>query len=521
MEINELYNIIQAYSGEEGTVSAASLKEALSLLRDSLREKLPKKELTALKASLSGNALPLSGLLSHDDPGIRKLAAVVMGELSLDIFAKSLVLALHSEEKIYLRESYLKALSSMNYRPFISELKERLSLIRESLTASGDEARNLIDEYHAVDDLVVSEEGWELHSFVPSGQYEMVLTSDRSLIELLEEELAGIPKKRHPGGLAVKTDRFDKVFCCRLYKELLFIIPGVSVLSPDPSEASKALLDAGIVSFIEKMHDIPGPFYFRVELRKEEEKAAAAFEKKLAFELERRSGLLLVNSTSHYEMEIRLIKDREGRYNPLLKLFTRDDRRFSYRKESVSASMQPWQGALMVAAAREHLRPNARVLDPFCGVGTLLFERNIIMKTPSLTGVDIFGDAIDKSKRNLKAFEQMTGEDTGRRYTFITSDFEDYESNTGFDEIITDLPFVTGKRTIGEIDSLYQKFLKRADAMLRQGGVILMFTRHAELIDRHLDRQNYVVLKKHRLSGNDAPWLYFAEKRQNKARRQI
>lgn len=516
MDSNELFNIIKAYAKEEGTVSDASLKEALSSLRDALRQKLPKKELSALKAELSGNAVPLSSLLSHEDPGIRKLAAAVMGELSLDIFARSLVTALRSEEKIYLREAYLKALSSMNYRPFADELRERLLVIREALAAAGDEARNLIDEYHAVDDLVVREEGAEFHSFTPEGEYEMVLSADKSLIEILEKDLAGIPKRRHPGGLAVKTDRLEKVMGCRLYKELLFMIPGAKSLEADPSLAAASLIDAGLVSFIRGMHDGTEPFYFRIELRGEEEKAAAAFEKKLAMELEKKSGLVLVNSTGHYEIEIRLIKDREGGLNPLIKLFTLDDRRFSYRRESVSASMQPWQGALMMAAAKEYLKPNARVLDPFCGVGTLLFERNLIMKTPSLTGVDIFGDAIERSKKNLKAFEQMTGEDTGRRYTFITSDFFDYESNTGFDEIITDLPSVTGKRSLKEIGELYGRFLKRADAMLKPQGVILMFTRHAELVDRHLDRQSYKVLKKHRLAGNDAPWLYFVAKKQAK-----
>lgn len=512
MDSNELFNIIKAYGCGEGTHDDASLKEALTSLRDALREKLPKKELSALKASLSGNAVPLTGLLSNDDTGIRKLAAAVMGELSLDIFAKSLVTAIRSEEKIYLREAYIKALSTMNYRPFIEELRDRLSLIRRSLGDAGDEARNLIDEYHAIDDLVVAEEGIELHDFKAKGQYEMVLAGDRTLIDVLEAKLSGIPKKRHPGGLAVKTDRLEEVMNCRLYKELLFIVPNVKACQDDPEKVALSMIDAGLVSFLEKMHEEKAPFYFRVELRGEEAKAARIFEKKVAFEIERKSGLSLINSTSHYEIELRFVKDRDGKINPLLKLFTFDDRRFSYRKETVSASMQPWQGALMLEAAKEFLTPAARVLDPFCGVGTLLFERNLVMKTPSLTGVDVFGEAIEKSKKNLRSFEQMTGEDTGRRYTFITSDFFDYESLTGFDEIITDLPFATEKRPLKEIDIIYGKFLKKADRMLKNGGVILMFTRHAEFIDRHLDRQRYIVLKKHRLSGNDAPWLYFVAK---------
>lgn len=58
-----------------------------------------------------------------------------------------------------------------------------------------------------------------------------------------------------------------------------------------------------------------------------------------------------------------------------MKLFTLKDTRFSYRKESYAAAMAPVQAALLMELSKPWLVDGAQVLDPFCGVGTLLVER--------------------------------------------------------------------------------------------------------------------------------------------------
>ena len=71
----------------------------------------------------------------------------------------------------------------------------------------------------------------------------------------------------------------------------------------------------------------------------------------------------------------RQTKNKDGRFNVMVKLFTMEDRRFDYRKEVVASSIRPVNAALLVQLAKDYMIEDARVLDPFCGVGTMLIER--------------------------------------------------------------------------------------------------------------------------------------------------
>ena len=43
----------------------------------------------------------------------------------------------------------------------------------------------------------------------------------------------------------------------------------------------------------------------------------------------------------------------------------------------------------MLYLAKPYLKEDAAVLDPFCGVGTMLIERNKVLPARSLYGIDI------------------------------------------------------------------------------------------------------------------------------------
>ena len=80
------------------------------------------------------------------------------------------------------------------------------------------------------------------------------------------------------------------------------------------------------------------------------------FLRQLSAEIETLTKHKLVNSTSDYELEIRMIENKEGRLNLLVKLFTLADERFSYRKEAVAASIRPVNAALTMELAKEYLK---------------------------------------------------------------------------------------------------------------------------------------------------------------------
>ena len=100
----------------------------------------------------------------------------------------------------------------------------------------------------------------------------------------------------------------------------------------------------------------------------------------MSAELERLTRRRLINSPSDYEIELRLIENKTGRLNVLVKYNTINDTRFAYRKESVAASIKPVNAALFVELAKDYMIPDAQVLDPFCGVGTMLIERQMKVK---------------------------------------------------------------------------------------------------------------------------------------------
>ena len=131
------------------------------------------------------------------------------------------------------------------------------------------------------------------------------------------------------------------------------------------------------------------------------------FVKKLSGQIEKLSGRKLINSTTNYEVELRLIENKEGNCNMRVKLFTLRDERFSYRREVISMSIRPVNAALTVALAKEYMKKDAQVLDPFCGVGTMLIERHKAVPANTSYGLDILEEAVDKAKINTEAAHQV------------------------------------------------------------------------------------------------------------------
>ena len=64
--------------------------------------------------------------------------------------------------------------------------------------------------------------------------------------------------------------------------------------------------------------------------------------------IEEKTDRQLINSATDYEVELRLIQTRSGRFFPCVKLQTIPMKRFAYRKMSIAASIHPAQAALIM-----------------------------------------------------------------------------------------------------------------------------------------------------------------------------
>ena len=263
----------------------------------------------------------------------------------------------------------------------------------------------------------------------------------------------------------------------RTYRELLFPIR----LKQDEGQADEladAIWQSGISDFLKECHKQDTPFRFRVEIRADmENDKRASFAKKFAIQLERASARWLTNSTGDYEIEIRLIKKKDGGFAPFLKLYTIPMRRFAYRKNAVAASIHPSLAAMLVALARPYLKENAQILDPFCGVGTMLIERDIIEPAREKYGIDIFGPAIEGARENASL--------AGEKINFIHRDYFDFRHDYLFDEIITNMP-VRGKQSRGEMDTLYASFFEKSKEILAPGGTMIFYSNEEGIVKKQL-----------------------------------
>ncbi|MCD8012964.1 MAG: HEAT repeat domain-containing protein [Lachnospiraceae bacterium] len=206
--------------------------------------------------------------------------------------------------------------------------------------------------------------------------------------------------------------------------------------------------------------------------------------RRISSALERASDARLVNSVTDYEIEIRLVLRRDGTFAAMLKLSSSLDERFAYRKEQVAASIAPVNAALAVRLAQPWLKENAQILDPFCGVGTMLIERDRAVKAGTMYGLDIFAEAIDKARRNTERAEC--------RIHYINRDFFTFQHEYLFDEVITDMPRSVSVGTAAAaadmgagaaptpdrhaLRKLYHDFFHTIGRLLKEEAVLVIYT---------------------------------------------
>lgn len=223
------------------------------------------------------------------------------------------------------------------------------------------------------------------------------------------------------------------------------------------------------------------------------------FAKKVASNLEELTAHKLRNSTSHYEFEIRMIEGKSGDYYLLVKLNTIVDRRFSYREEFIPTSIKPVNAALLVELAKDYMIPDAQILDPFCGVGTMLIERQKVVKGNTSYGIDHSPEAIEKAIYNTNLADQIVH--------YINKDCFTFTHDYPFDEIFTEMPYATGQKTEAEIREVYEKFFPFAKRVLGPEGTIIMYTRNREYVKQFAVKSNFRILKEIKITQRPESYL--------------
>lgn len=476
------------------------------------------------------NGLFLEHLLENEDAKTRKNAALFIGDLGLEGFQLPLWRAYEKEETLFVRSSYLVAMQKLDMTAFLKPMKNRLQELL-ALEVEETKQKHIREEIQELNKLIVSIEGIKKHKFTGwKKESELILLANRRHLETVLLELRQLPDilasdaKLMNAGIRLKTTALDQLMEIRTWQEMLFLVNGMKTCDKNPESAAGTICSSKIFEFLQERHNGEMPFYFRVEVKmqqasensgkgngkskEEQEKRSAEekqkFIKKFVALLEEKSQRRFINSTTDYEVEFRLVENKEGRFNVMVKLFTIKDERFSYRKEVIASSIRPVNAALLVQLAKKYMIEDARVLDPFCGVGTMLIERQKKICANTSYGVDIWEEAIEKARRNTEAAGQVVH--------YINRDCFTFTHEYMFDEIFTNMPFVQGKKTKLEIYEIYVKFFETAGKLVRRGGVVVLYSHDKTFVDKLGVKSGFNILEKCQINVKEDTWLYVLQK---------
>ena len=482
-------------------------RQNLSKLREIIKDNR-KREICQKLAE--ENELFLEKLLQAEDAKTRKNTALLIGDLQLLAMQSALWDAYEKEETLFVRSSYLTAMQKLDMTAFLKPMKARLQNLTE-MEVEENNQKHIREEMQELNKLVIAIEGIKKHKFTGwQKMSEVILLTNRRHLEMVLMEIKQLPDvmtseaKLMNAGIRLKTAALEQLMEVRTWQEILFLVPGMKTCEKDPVKAAETIASSKLIEFLEERHKGEAPFYFRVEVKMQVLEEKAKFVKKFAAVLEEKSKGKFINTTSDYEFEIRMVENKNGKFNVMVKLYTMEDRRFDYRQEVVSSSIRPVNAALLVQLAKEYMIEDARVLDPFCGVGTMLIERQKKVPADTSYGLDIYEEAIEKARRNT--------ENAGQLIHYVNRDCFTFTHEYLFDEIFTNMPFVQGRKTPLEIYEIYERFFETARKLVRSGGIIAVYTHDKTYVDKLSVKAGFNILKKCQINVKEDTWLYVMRK---------
>lgn len=472
------------------------IRKNLIALKEQLKENDSKEEVLQWEKECHS----LQSFLSEEDAKIRKNAALVLGLIGDEDALDAIYEAYEKEDRLFVRSSYLTAMFSLDCKRFSDKLHERYREL-STLVYNEEEKKHIQEEQKALEKLFVKLDGAKRHKFTGyEEEAEVILTTNPAYREVTAEQIKSARPVLIPAGVKVKTSDLRELLAIRTFRELLFLTNAPKHIEDNPELIAEELLKSGLLEWLTALHEGEPPFYFRIERKKRVGEDLGNFVRRLACCIEEQSGRKLLNSTDHYELEIRLNLNKDGTIFPCVKLFTIPMRRFSYRKKAVSTSMHPVTAALLMRLARPYLQEQAQVLDPFCGVGTMLVERDLLVPAGDMYGTDIFGEAIAGARENAGA--------AGMNINYINRDIFDFTHKYLFDEIVTDMP-VRGKKTREEQDRLYCSFFEKASTLLKAGGILIMYSNENGFVKKHLRlRSDFYLRKEYCIRKKEGYYLF-------------
>lgn len=405
----------------------------------------------------------LHSLLKDPDAKTRKNAAILLGQLGDRGCIPDLLSALQQETQLFVRPSLILALGSLGGKAAHD------AIVALPLPTGTD--THAVAERDAITKALSRLAPMTRRTFTGFDRPLPVhLINVAGLYPQLEQEARehGMTLKHQRMGGSIVTQDYASLFQLNSFYEALLPVGGPVPFTPEG--VAQELLQKHVFQGLSRMHAGNGPFMLRLELRSKTPVNRAAFASRFFSLLD---ATQFVNAPSSYDVELRVQHVPDGAML-FIKLHTFDDLRFSYRLETVPASIHPAAAAAVLRLVRSRMRPNATVLDPFCGAGTLLAERTKILPVKALHGVDISREACSIAQDNLHA--------AGQRPKIFNRNILGFHQEHPYQEIYCNMPFGNRVGTHASNETLYQAFFAQLPTWLDKTGFALCITNEKRLL---------------------------------------
>lgn len=435
------------------------MRAALALLARACKREPARKQAAAHVAQLTT-------YLANDDAKVRKNAAVLLGALGEAAAVPALVQALEREGQQFVRPSLILALGALGGK----QARQAIQTLPEPQGAHAQAESEAIQK--ALSRLAPQK---ALHFTGLTQPTPVLLVPVSGLFDSLADEAAQLGITLDKQGTYARTQcaDLDTLFAMRCFQEALLPIASDIAYTPEAVYGAVQPFYQALCA----MHS-GSTFATRLELRNAKGINRRSFASRF-FALA--DAEQFHNSPSSYDIEIRVVGSG-NRVQVYGKLHTYTDERFAYRQGSVAASIHPAAAAAALRCHHKLLQPSARVLDPFCGSGTMLVERHMLGETAALHGVDISRPACAIARRNAKTARIAA-------MPVYNRDIVGFQADEPYDEIISNMPFGNRVGNHSDNEVLYRKFVMQANSLLRDGGLMLLITTEKKLLKQCV-RQN-------------------------------
>ena len=398
-------------------------------------------------------------MLHSEDPKVRMLAAEVLG--SAGGFSKELVTACHAEQTMFAIPSLLLAVGAQK--------TDYVKRYLESYTVRSEHEKHIREEKLALQKALANfvERRPTQIRIAPSDM--LALTCPNTAVTLAEARQKKMNAKKSGDYVVVSSlGRYTDIFALRTFSAAYLLL----------GTCTKETLAKKLASLQDAILARMNVTNYRLEV------SGVSHQERVAYIKESVAALPgLVNTPSSYSFELRLQVTGNKivlLLDPLL------DIRFSYRKRAVSAAISPAVAASVCYAASPYFNPEARVLDNFCGSGTMLFERSFY-PCNSLIGVDISLNAITSAKENEEHLN------SGAK--FFHMDALRFTERK-FEEVICNMPFGLRVGTHTRNKELYEAYMAILPRIMEEGGHAFLYTVEKQLLEDIIRRRGYKIVFK-------------------------